>query len=89
MSERIVEKNKMTLIKRLFILPVKLYQKAISPFIPNRCRFYPSCSEYTIQAIHEHGLLTSLWLSGKRLLKCHPWHEGGIDPVPSKNKEST
>jgi len=84
MSKIPMEKNYTLGLKWLFIAPVKLYQIMISPFIPHRCRFYPSCSAYTIDALKTHKLLTALWLSGKRLLKCHPWHDGGIDPVPPK-----
>lgn len=89
MSKHAVEKNKITVLKWLFLSPVILYQKVLSPFLPPRCRFHPSCSVYAKQAICEHHLLTGLWLTGKRLVKCHPWHDGGLDPVPPKNKEST
>jgi len=71
------------MIKKLCILFVKGYQLFISPFLGNNCRFYPSCSQYMIQAIEEFGAIKGIYLGMKRLSKCHPWHEGGIDPVPS------
>ncbi len=82
------------MIKKLCILLVKGYQLFISPFLGNNCRFYPSCSQYMIQAIEEFGAIKGIYLGVKRLSKCHPWHEGGIDPVPScqhkeKKKQST
>ncbi|MBI4720907.1 MAG: membrane protein insertion efficiency factor YidD [Chitinivibrionia bacterium] len=61
---------------------VALYQKGISPLIPPRCRFYPSCSDYTGQAIRKHGVAKGGLYSLRRLSKCHPWHPGGIDNVP-------
>ena len=70
----------------LFILFIRLYQIFLSPFLGQRCRFYPSCSQYTLEAIKLHGLLIGLWLMTKRLLKCHPACEGGYDPVPKKEK---
>ncbi|HEX7926538.1 MAG TPA: membrane protein insertion efficiency factor YidD [bacterium] len=61
---------------------VRLYQLAISPFIPPCCRFYPSCSHYAIEALERHGALRGLWLTVWRLLRCQPWSAGGYDPVP-------
>lgn len=58
------------------------YRYLLSPWIGNQCRFYPSCSHYAEEAIEDYGLLKGSYLSGRRLLKCHPWHPGGIDPVP-------
>lgn len=69
-------------MKKVFIALVKGYQLLISPFLGNNCRFYPSCSQYMIQAIEEHGIFKGVYLGLKRLSKCHPWHEGGMDPVP-------
>jgi len=71
-------------IKTLLIGLVRLYQIVISPLLGNNCRFYPSCSSYMIQAIEEYGIGKGLWLGTIRLLKCGPWHEGGMDPVPEK-----
>ncbi|GAB2799412.1 membrane protein insertion efficiency factor YidD [Halomonas shantousis] len=61
---------------------VKSYQYLISPILGPRCRFWPSCSQYAVEAINEHGPLRGSWLSLRRILKCHPWHPGGVDPVP-------
>jgi putative membrane protein insertion efficiency factor len=69
-------------LKKLALLLIRFYQKFISPFKPPTCRFYPSCSEYTYQAIARYGLLKGGWLGLKRLSRCHPWNPGGYDPVP-------
>lgn len=69
-------------MKYLFILIIKSYRLFISPLIGNRCRFYPSCSEYSLQAFKKHGFIKGFYLMTKRLLKCQPWHPGGHDPVP-------
>ena len=61
---------------------VRAYQLFVSPLLPPACRFYPSCSEYAAQAFAAHGVLRGGWLAARRLLKCHPWHAGGFDPVP-------
>jgi hypothetical protein len=61
---------------------IRGYQTVLSPFLGRHCRFYPSCSAYTMAAIEKHGLLRGIYLGSRRLLKCHPFHEGGIDPVP-------
>jgi uncharacterized protein len=68
-----------------FVLKVLIrgYQLVISPLIGPRCRFYPSCSHYAIEAIETHGALRGVWLTIKRISRCHPWHEGGFDPVPA------
>lgn len=66
----------------LAIKLIRLYQTVISPLLGPRCRFHPSCSQYTIEAICLHGLIKGIWLGIKRLLKCHPLHAGGYDPVP-------
>ena len=64
------------------ILLIRLYQKLISPWLGPRCRFHPSCSNYCIDAMHQHGMVHGLWLGFKRICKCHPFHPGGFDPVP-------
>lgn len=68
----------------LLINLIKFYKIFISPLLPPRCRFYPSCSSYGLEAIQLHGAIKGSYLTIKRLLKCHPFHEGGIDPVPKK-----
>ncbi|MGD8290556.1 MAG: membrane protein insertion efficiency factor YidD [Desulfobacterales bacterium] len=69
-------------IKTVFISIIWVYQYTLSPLIGPRCRFYPSCSEYARQAIDRHGTLNGLFLAAKRILRCHPFHPGGVDPVP-------
>jgi putative membrane protein insertion efficiency factor len=63
---------------------IRAYQLALSPLIGPCCRFYPSCSQYGIEAIESHGSLRGTWLTLKRISRCHPWHEGGFDPVPGR-----
>jgi len=65
-----------------FIWLVRFYQAAISPYLPASCRFTPTCSHYTIEALQKHGLLKGGWLSIKRISSCHPWGRSGYDPVP-------
>ncbi len=70
------------MMKKAALLAIRLYQLALSPIFGGHCRFYPSCSDYTRQAIEKHGVRKGIMLGGKRLLKCHPFHPGGIDYVP-------
>ncbi|WP_263081427.1 membrane protein insertion efficiency factor YidD [Endozoicomonas sp. Mp262] len=63
---------------------IKLYRYCISPLMGGRCRFYPTCSAYALEALDRHGLLKGSFLTVKRLLCCHPWHPGGFDPVPER-----
>ena len=74
-------------MSRPLIFLIKGYQYIVSPMLGANCRFTPSCSQYAIDALSEHGLIAGLWLSIKRILRCHPWCSGGYDPVP-KNKEA-
>lgn len=67
---------------RLLILLIRAYQIVLSPYLGQRCRFYPSCSHYTITALQRHGALKGSWLGLRRIGRCHPWHPGGVDPVP-------
>lgn len=66
----------------LLILPVKLYQYVLSPMIGPSCRYTPSCSQYTVEALRKHGPFKGLWLSLKRIVSCNPWGGHGHDPVP-------
>jgi uncharacterized protein len=66
----------------LMILCVRAYQVLLRPLLLGGCRFYPTCSEYAIEAITRHGPLPGGWLAVKRVCRCHPWSRGGIDPVP-------
>lgn len=71
-------------MKKIFILFIKFYQKFISPLFPAKCRYYPTCSQYTLEAIQEYGAIKGTYLGIKRILRCHPFHEGGYDPVPKE-----
>jgi putative membrane protein insertion efficiency factor len=64
------------------------YRRLISPFLGSACRFHPSCSQYAIDALTTHGVGRGSWLAVKRVGRCHPWHEGGFDPVPSPKSDS-
>lgn len=64
---------------------IKLYQKLLSPLFAGSCRFYPSCSNYSIDAFREHGFFKGMYLTAKRVLRCNPFFEGGYDPVPEKH----
>jgi uncharacterized protein len=68
----------------MLIAIIKFYKYFISPLLGSHCRFYPSCSSYSLEALQRHGLITGTSLTLRRLLKCHPFHEGGIDHVPEK-----
>lgn len=61
---------------------IRLYRYCVSPMLPPACRFFPSCSSYAEEALQVHGALRGGWLSARRLCRCHPWHPGGVDPVP-------
>jgi putative membrane protein insertion efficiency factor len=69
-------------VKNLALLVIRGYQLVLSPFFGGQCRFYPSCSVYTREAIEKYGVLKGAFLGAKRLLKCHPLHSGGVDYVP-------
>ncbi len=67
---------------KLLLVLIRCYKYAISPILGQNCRFYPSCSDYTAQAIEKHGALKGVHLGLKRIFRCHPWNTGGFDPVP-------
>ncbi|GLU46997.1 membrane protein insertion efficiency factor YidD [Nocardiopsis ansamitocini] len=75
-------------LARALILPIRGYQRFISPLFPPVCRFYPSCSSYAVEALQVHGALRGLWLTVRRIGRCHPFHPGGLDPVPPRKGET-
>jgi putative membrane protein insertion efficiency factor len=72
-------------MRKLLQLPIRFYRRFISPLKAPTCRFYPTCSQYALDALDIHGPLKGSWLAVKRLSKCHPFHPGGYDPVPEAN----
>jgi uncharacterized protein len=72
------------MLARLAVALIAVYRYAISPLLGPRCRFYPSCSEYGTEAFQRFGFLRGGWLTAARLVRCHPWHPGGLDPVPER-----
>lgn len=68
-------------MKEVVLVSVRLYQRSVSPHLGVSCRYLPTCSQYTIEAIERHGVLNGCWMAMKRLLRCHPWAPGGYDPV--------
>jgi uncharacterized protein len=77
--------SRLGLAQRLVLFPVRLYQRFVSPLKPvPSCRFHPTCSSYTVEAVREHGALRGLGLGIWRVLRCHPWNAGGFDPVPPR-----
>jgi putative membrane protein insertion efficiency factor len=69
-------------MKKIALFLIKIYQLLLSPLFGRNCRFIPTCSVYTSEAIKKYGFLKGIFLGGKRLAKCHPFHPGGVDPVP-------
>lgn len=76
------------MLRKLFILPIRFYQVAISPYLGSNCRHTPTCSQYAIEAIREWGVIKGIWLGTKRIARCHPWGTHGYDPVPQNNSGS-
>lgn len=74
------------MMKKLLQAPIHVYRKWISPLKPATCRFYPSCSHYALEALEVHGAMKGSYLTVRRIVKCHPFHPGGYDPVPPKAK---
>ncbi len=71
-----------SLLARILLAPIVAYRRWVSPALPARCRFHPSCSTYAVEALTTHGALRGTWLTVRRILKCQPFHPGGYDPVP-------
>lgn len=69
-------------MKKLIILAVRFYRTCISPLFPPTCIYTPTCSQYMIDAVNKYGAVKGFWMGVKRISRCHPWHEGGYDPVP-------
>lgn len=67
---------------RILISMIKAYQVLLSPFFGQQCRFYPTCSQYALETINKHGAIVGSYYAVRRLLRCHPWHAGGHDPIP-------
>lgn len=72
-------------MRKLAILLIRIYKYAISPYFASSCRYTPSCSSYAIESIERFGIFKGSWLAICRIGRCHPWHEGGLDPVPTQN----
>lgn len=72
-------------VARLLMLPIRAY-RLVSVHLPPRCRYYPSCSAYALEALELHGAGKGMWLAAKRIGRCHPWHDGGLDPVPARTE---
>ncbi len=77
------------MIRRIVIGVIRLYQRTLSRILPPSCRFTPTCSHYAIEAIELHGLLRGGWMAVRRICRCHPWSEGGYDPVPGSPTDAT
>ncbi len=76
-------------MQKILIFLIRGYQYVISPWLGNHCRFHPSCSHYAVTALRNHGAARGGWLALRRLSRCHPWHEGGYDPVPEPQQKKS
>ena len=77
------------MFKKISIFPIRMYQLLISPWLGQNCRYTPTCSHYTVEAIQEWGVIKGMWLGMKRISRCHPWGGHGYDPVPKKEGAAT
>lgn len=72
----------MSKLQTVALATIRAYQRLVAPAFPPACRFFPNCSSYALEAVKRHGPAMGLWLMARRLLRCHPYHPGGLDPVP-------
>lgn len=72
----------MSVVTRILIVPIRFYQRFVSPLLPPSCRFTPTCSHYAVEALAKHGVFKGGWLAARRIARCHPWGPSGYDPVP-------
>lgn len=79
--------GKISIFSYPFLLLILIYRYTLGPLLGNQCRFYPSCSHYAEDAIKEHGAFHGVIMAVKRIFRCHPWHEGGYDPVPERSQK--
>ena len=70
------------MMRKILLLPIRAYRYFLSPFLGSNCRYYPSCSAYAQESIERFGVIKGGWMATRRITRCHPWHEGGYDPVP-------
>jgi putative membrane protein insertion efficiency factor len=87
-SDAVVVAPRPSLLARVLMLPIRAW-RLLSVHLPPRCRFYPSCSQYALEALTVHGAGRGTWLAVRRVGRCHPWHEGGLDPVPPNVRSYT
>lgn len=88
MTELALSVPRPSLAARILMLPIRAW-RLVSVHLPPRCRFHPSCSQYAIEALTLHGAGRGTWLAIRRVGRCHPWHDGGLDPVPPPNVRSS
>lgn len=69
-------------MRALLLHLIRFYQRALSPLMGSSCRYYPTCSQYTFEAVEKYGAAQGAWMGLRRICRCHPWHPGGFDPVP-------
>ena len=81
MTDALVATPRASVPARILMLPIRAW-RLLSVHLPPRCRFYPSCSQYALEALEVHGAARGSWLAIRRVGRCHPWHDGGLDPVP-------